>query len=92
MKQRCLASGPPARTDAFEFQIRHLLEDLLGRESVCQEIQDIAHPNAYPPNTGTAPALLLVNRNAIYQLSHKIFLLCKRFESNIAVQNRSTTP
>jgi hypothetical protein len=88
VKQCCLASGPPARTDAFEFQIRHLL----GRESVCQEIQDIAHPNAYPANTGTAPALLLVNRNAIYQLSHKIFLLCKRFESNIAVQNRSTTP
>ncbi len=83
------ARKPQARANVFGFEIRHLFDDLLGRESVRQEIQDVAHPDPHPANTRTSPALLRVNRDAIHQLSH-VLPLYKWPKSTIGSQYPST--
>ncbi|MEJ7872464.1 MAG: hypothetical protein WKF67_09405 [Rubrobacteraceae bacterium] len=66
------AREPEARADVFEFEVRHLLDDLLGREPVRQKVQHVTHPNPHPANAGTPTALLRVHRYAIRQLNHDI--------------------
>ena len=83
------AREPQARANVFGFEIRHLFDDLFSRESVRQEIEDIAHPDPHPTDAGTPTALLRVNRDAIHQLSH-ILPLCKWSKSTIGSQYPST--
>ncbi len=64
------ARKPQARTNIFELEIRHLLDDLVWRETVCQEIQNVAHPYPHPTDTGTSTTLLRIYRDAIRQLGH----------------------
>ena len=66
------AREPQARANIFEFEIRHLLNDLFGRKPICQEIQNVAHPNSHTTNAGTPTALLGVYGYAIHQFGHSL--------------------
>jgi hypothetical protein len=68
------AREPQARANVFELEIWHLLDDLLGRETVGQEIQNIADPDPHTTNAGTPATLLRVYRDAIHQFSHGLSL------------------
>ncbi len=68
------ARKPQARTNIFEFEIRHLLEDLFRRETVCQKIQNVADSNPHATDAGTPSALLRICRDAICQLGHDVSL------------------
>jgi hypothetical protein len=75
------AREPQARANIFEFEIWHLLNDLLGREAVSQKIQDVAYPDTHAADTGPSSTLLRVNRNAIRHLSHNTIFRLILFSS-----------
>ena len=64
------ACKPQARVDILELEIGHLLDDLLGGEAVCQEIQNVAYPNPHATDAGTPSTLLRIYRDAIRQFGH----------------------
>ena len=61
---------PPARksqacANIFAFEIRHLFEDLFGRETARQQIQNVSDTDAHAADTGTSATLLWVHRYTI---------------------------
>lgn len=55
-----------ASLNVFRLKVGEFLQNLLGGQSICQEVQDVDHPDAHASDAGPAPALLSVNRYAIH--------------------------
>ena len=54
----------------LRFKIRHFIEDLRGRQSSREEIEDIAHANAHSANAGSTAALLRIDGDSMGNLIH----------------------
>jgi len=65
---------PSGRREAglqiLRFKIRHFIQDLRGRQSSREEIEDIAHANAHSADARSAAALLGINGDSIGNLIH----------------------
>jgi hypothetical protein len=50
-----------AGLNVFGFKVGQFLENLLRSQTVCQQVEDVSHPNAHAPDAGSSSALLGVN-------------------------------
>lgn len=54
----------------LRLEIGHLLKDRFGRQTSCEEIDDIADADAHPTHTRSTAALLGIDRDSFGELIH----------------------
>ncbi len=65
-----------ARRDIGQLEIREFLNDLLGRKSVREQIENVNHSDSHAANAGTSAALVGIYGNPVHQLgrlAHDVF-------------------
>ena len=64
------AGKPDRGLDVLGLQIRHLIEDLLRRQSGQEEIEDVGYTDAHATNTGSPTALFRIEGDAVLPVCH----------------------
>ncbi len=64
------ARKPEAGTDIFKFKVRQFFNNLLGRETVGEQVQHVANPNPHATYAGSPSALLRVHCDPIRKFNH----------------------
>ena len=68
------AGEAEAGPNVFKLQIREFFEDLLGRESVGHQVQDINDPDAHAADARAPATLLRVDGDSVGNISHWFIL------------------